>query len=239
MTLHTKPPRGALLDVDGTLLDSNDQHARAWADALAEWDVLLPVATLRRLIGKGGDKILAQVAHVDDDSAEGREITARRRTIFRRRYLETCAPFPRARELVARMLDEGLTLSIATSSSKEDLAALLRRANLHDLIEQASTSSDAERSKPDPYIVLSAARKTGFDGDVLVMLGDTPYDVEAAARSGIRTVALRCGGWDDGALGGAVAVYDDPADLLDRYEHSPFGAARCDASARTLRRGRP
>jgi phosphoglycolate phosphatase-like HAD superfamily hydrolase len=239
MTLHTKPPRGALLDVDGTLLDSNDQHARAWADTLAEWDVVVPAMTLRRLIGMGGDKILAQVAHIDEDSAEGREIEARRRTIFRRRYLETCTPFPRARELVSRMLEEGLVVAVATSSSEEDLAALLRRANLHDLIEIASTSSDAERSKPDPDIVLGAAGKTGLAHELLVMLGDTPYDVEAAARSGIRTVALRCGGWDDGALGGAVAVYDDPADLLDRYEHSPFGVARFDASARTLRRGHP
>jgi HAD superfamily hydrolase (TIGR01509 family) len=238
VSLHTQPPRGVLLDVDGTLLDSNEQHARAWADALAERGTLVPPATLRGLIGKGGDKILAQVARIDDQSPEGREISARRQVIFRRRYLETCAPFPGARALLVRMLADGLTLAVATSSNEEDLGALLRAAGVHDLIGRAATSDDAERSKPDPDIVVSAARRTGLPPHLLVMLGDTPYDVEAAARSGIRAVALRCGGWDDSALGGAVAIYDDPRELLQSYEHSPFGASRLDASARTLRRAR-
>jgi HAD superfamily hydrolase (TIGR01509 family) len=238
VTLHSDLPRGVLLDIDGTLLDSNEQHARAWADALAERDMLVPHAILRRLIGKGGDKILSQVARIDDDSAEGHEITARRQVIFRRHYLATCTPLPGARALLSRMIADGLTLAVATSSNEEDLGALLRAAGIHDLIRTAATSDDVERSKPDPDIVVHAARKTGLAPRLLVMLGDAPYDVEAAARSGIRAVALRCGGWDDGALGGAVAIYDDPRDLLRRYEQSPFGAARLDASARTLRRAR-
>ena len=98
-----------------------------------------------------------------------------------------------------------------------------------------TTSSDAERSKPDPDIVVAAARKTGLASDVLVMVGDTPYDVQAAARAGIRAVAVRSGGWSETELAGAVAVYADVAELLRLYDASPFGRARPDASARAMR----
>ncbi len=228
-------PRGVLLDVDGTLLDSNDQHARAWMDALREHDVLVSVAELRRLVGKGGDKILPQVARVEHDSARGQANTRRRKTNLREPYLSTCKPFPGARALVTRMNDDGLVIAVATSSGRDDLSALLHIAGVHDLIAEATTSSDAAHSKPDPDIVAAAARKADLPSELLVMLGDTPYDVEAAARAGIRAVGLRCGGWNDADLGGAVAVYDGPADLLSRYEQSPFGRARIDASARTRR----
>jgi HAD superfamily hydrolase (TIGR01509 family) len=235
MSHHTKPPRGVLLDIDGTLLDSNDQHARAWVAALREHDVLVGVTELRRLVGKGGDKILPQVARVEEESERGQAIARRRTQIFREQYQPSCRPFPGARALVTRMKDDGLVIAVATSSGKDDLSALLHLADAHDLIAEAATSSDAAHSKPDPDIVVAAARKAALPPELLVMLGDTPYDVEAAARAGIRAVGLRCGGWSDADLGGAVAVYDDPADLLARYDASPFGRARLDASARTRR----
>jgi HAD superfamily hydrolase (TIGR01509 family) len=236
--MHTKPPRGVLLDIDGTLLDSNEQHARSWAEALREDDILVDARELVRLIGKGGDKILPQVSHIDPETERGRALTARQGVIFRERYLHTCRPFPRARDLVARMRDDGLRIAVATSAGKDDLSALLHIAKVHDLIDDVATSSDARRSKPDPDIVVAAMRRTGLEPEVLVMLGDTPYDVEAAARAGIRAVAVRCGGWSDLDLAGAVAVYADPADLFGRYDASPFGRARPDASERTLRHPR-
>ena len=229
-----RPPRGVLLDIDGTLLDSNDQHARAWTEALREHDVLVDASSIRRLIGEGGDKILAQVG-IAEESEQGRSISGRRKVLFRERYLGTCRPFAGARELVLRMRDDGLAIGVATSSEKDDLSALLHRAGVHDLIDSAVTSSDAERSKPDPDIVVAAAQRTKLAPDLLILLGDTPYDVEAAARAGIRAVALRCGGWNDAALAGAVAIYDGPAALLHDYDSSPFGRARSDASATTLR----
>jgi phosphoglycolate phosphatase-like HAD superfamily hydrolase len=106
----------------------------------------------------------------------------------------------------------------------------LHAAHVHDLVELASSSSEAERSKPDPDIVVAAAQKAGLPREMLVLIGDTPYDIEAAGRAGIRAVAFRCGGWDDAHLGGAVAVYDGPGDLLRNYDESPFGRARHRAS---------
>ncbi|HYJ80259.1 MAG TPA: HAD family hydrolase, partial [Longimicrobiaceae bacterium] len=132
--------------------------------------------------------------------------------------------FTAARELLERMRADGLTLVVATSASKDDLGALLKAAGVEDLIDASSTSSDAEESKPDPDIVQAALDAAGCDPGEAVMLGDTPYDIEAASRAGVGCVALRCGGWwSDEDLAGATAVYDDPADLLARYEDSPFG----------------
>jgi phosphoglycolate phosphatase-like HAD superfamily hydrolase len=230
--MHTKPPRGVLLDIDGTLLDSNEQHARAWADALREDNVLVELSYVRRLIGMGGDHLLPAVSDIAEDSPRGRAIVSRRKTIFREHYLATCHAFAGARELVSRMREEGLRINVATSSEKDDLAALLHVARVHDLIDDAATSSDAARSKPDPDIVAAAVGKSGLEPEFLILLGDTPYDVQAAARAGVRAVGLRCGGWSEQDLAGAVAIYDNPADLLSLYEASPFGRARSDASSR-------
>jgi phosphoglycolate phosphatase-like HAD superfamily hydrolase len=125
------------------------------------------------------------------------------------------------------MVAEGLTLVIATSAGSDEMRALLERAGVADLIEDATSSRDVESSKPDPDVVGAALRKGRLRADEVVMIGDTPYDIEAATRLDVPTVALRCGGWwDDYALSGAVAIYDDPADLLAHYHESPLGQGR-------------
>lgn len=216
-------PRAVILDVDGTLIDSNDAHAAAWVDVGREFGFDIDFAHVRRLIGKGGDKVLPELTGLEEDDARGAEMTQRRGEIFRERYLPTLEPFPDARELLERMRADGMTLSVATSASEEDMGALLEQAGIEDLIEERTSSSDAAESKPDPDIVEAALEAAGVKADEAVMLGDTPYDVEAARRAGVRCVAVRCGGWGDAELGDAVAVYDDPADLLRRYDASPFG----------------
>jgi phosphoglycolate phosphatase-like HAD superfamily hydrolase len=221
MTAATRA-RGVLLDIDGTLLDSNVAHARAWVDALVEAGVDVDLSRVRPLIGKGGDKLLPEVAGIDGDSPRGKAIASRSKVIFAERYLAGCHPFPLARELVERTRADGLTVVVATSASKTELDALLDAAGVRDLIEGASTSSDAKRSKPDPDIVRAAVARSELPPEALLMLGDTPYDVEAAARAGVAAIALRSGGWGDDALSGAVAVYADVADLLAHYEDSPF-----------------
>jgi HAD superfamily hydrolase (TIGR01509 family) len=216
-------PRAVLLDVDGTLIDSNDAHAAAWVDVGREFGFDIDFSHVRRLIGKGGDKVLPELTGLEEDDERGAKMKERRGEIFRERYLATLRPFPHARELLERMREDGLTLSVATSASKEDMGALLEQAGIEDLIEERTSSSDAEESKPDPDIVEAALEAAGVTAEEAVMLGDTPYDVEAARRAGVRCVAVRCGGWGDADLADAVAVYDDPADLLRRYEQSPFG----------------
>jgi phosphoglycolate phosphatase-like HAD superfamily hydrolase len=124
------------------------------------------------------------------------------------------------------MVARGLTLVIATSAGGDEMRGLLERAGVGDLIDDATSSGDVESSKPDPDVIGAALRKGRLRAEETVMLGDTPYDIAAAARAGVPTVALRCGGWwDDLALGGAVAIYRDPADLLAHYDESPLSSA--------------
>lgn len=217
--------RAAILDIDGTLIDSNDAHAHAWVDVGKEMGYDIEFGHVRRLIGMGGDKVVPRITGLDDDSDEAERVKKRRGEIFRERYLPTLQPFPRARELLERFQADGMALVVATSASKEDMGKLLEKAGIKDLIEEKTSQSEVEASKPDPDVIEAAVEKAGCTPAEAVMLGDTPYDVEAARRAGVPCVALRCGGWGDEDLGDAVAIYDDPAELLANYARSPFGVA--------------
>jgi HAD superfamily hydrolase (TIGR01509 family) len=218
-----KPIRGVLLDIDGTLLDSNDALARAWAEALAEFGIDVPFEKIRPLIGMGGDKLLPEVSGISEDTDEGKKISERRGELFKERYLPRLKPFPSTRELLQRMKEDGLKLVVASSAKKDELKSLLEIAGADGLIEEKTSSDDAENSKPDPDIVQAALESSGLSSDEVVMIGDTPYDVESASRAGVKVIGVRSGGWEDEGLAGAIAVYDDPADLLARYESSPLG----------------
>jgi HAD superfamily hydrolase (TIGR01509 family) len=215
--------RAVLLDVDGTLIDSNDAHAQAWVDVGRELGYSIAFDEVRWLIGMGGDKVLPRLTGLDEESDEGRRVKERRGEIFREEYLPHLEAFPDAVQLVERMRDDGLTLVVATSASGEDLQGLLRRAGLEWLVEDATNADDADESKPAPDIIEAALKKSGAAASHAVMIGDTPYDIEAAARAGVRSIALRCGGWRDQDLGGASEIYDAPADLLLHYDESLLG----------------
>jgi HAD superfamily hydrolase (TIGR01509 family) len=221
----SRPPiRGCLLDVDGTLIDSNDAHARSWVDVLRENDFDVTYAQVRALIGMGGDKLVRAVTGLDVERGRGKELAARRTELFRRDYLPSLTATKGARDLITRMKEADLRLVIATSARDQELNALLEQAGLSELIRRRTTSDDAEESKPDPDIVHAALERGELDPKTTLMLGDTPYDIEAARRAGVDTIALRCGGWwADDALGGAIAIYDDPAELVQTYARSPLG----------------
>lgn len=214
--------RGVILDVDGTLVDSNDAHAQAWVQALAEHGYAVPYEQVRRLIGMGGDKLLPKVTGLPAESSQGIQISMRRGQIFEREYLPHLKAFPHTRALLQHMRDAGLRLVVASSAEKDELQPLLEIAGASDLIEQQTSSDDADQSKPDPDIVQAALTQLGLQPNEVLMLGDTPYDVEAAAGCNIDVVGVRCGGWDDDGLSGAIAIYDDPTDLLAHYAKSPF-----------------
>jgi HAD superfamily hydrolase (TIGR01509 family) len=214
--------RAILLDVDGTLVDSNDAHAAAWVEALEKHGFPVSFERVRRLIGKGGDKLLPEVTGLDNDSDEARALVKTRTQLFLSRFLPQVRAFAQVRALLERFKRDGYRLVIASSAKEKELEGLLERVDAGDLVEGQTTSDDAEHSKPDPDIVCAALDKLDVPPRDAIMLGDTPYDVEAAARAGVSVVALRCGGWDDASLSGAIAVYDDPADLLARYDLSPF-----------------
>jgi HAD superfamily hydrolase (TIGR01549 family) len=218
----TKRVKGVILDIDGTLVNSNDAHARAWVEALSEAGIQAQFADVRRAIGMGGDKLLPAIANLDEASPLGKRISKRRSELFTEQHLPQLEAFPKARELLLRMREAGIALGVASSAKRAELDSLLAIANIQDLIEDQASSSDAASSKPDPDIVQAALARLQLEPDRVIMLGDTPYDIEAAARAGIRTIALRCGGRSDHDLAGALAIYDDPADLLAQFDSSPL-----------------
>ena len=217
--------RAVILDVDGTLVDSNDAHAGAWIDAFTEFGVTVAYDAVRRAIGMGGDKLMPAVAGIEEGSRLGQQIAQRRADIFKSKYLPGIVAFPRVRDVILRFKEEGFTLAVASSAKEDELDPLLEAAGVTDLIRARTSSDDADRSKPDPDIVVAALKQVSAGHGKAVMIGDTPYDVAAAKRAGIEIVGVECGGWTREALAGAVEVYRDPADLLERYEQSVFGRA--------------
>ena len=215
--------RAVLFDVDGTLIDSNDQHARAWVAALAEHGHEVPFERVRPLIGMGGDKVLPElVPGLEEDSPEGKAIGESRKRIFKERELETIPPTRGARELLEAVRARGARVVVATSAKKSELDGLLARGDLGPLVDVAATGDDAQDSKPDPDIIGAALKKANVTAADAVMVGDTQYDVEAAHRAGVACVALRCGGNADATLHEADAIYADPAQLVGALDKPPF-----------------
>lgn len=216
--------RGVILDVDGILVDSNDAHARAWRDALEAYGYNPLYGEIRQLIGMGSDQVLPILIGMDSKSTEGQEINELRSEIFQTHYLPRLRPFPQARALLAQMRAVGLTLVVASSAQQEELGKLVAIANVADLIQEVTTIDDAEHAKPAPDIVEAALAKMQHQRNAVVMLGGTPYDLEAATQAGIAMIGLRCGGWQDVDLYGALAIYENPADLLANFAISPLVA---------------
>jgi len=217
-----KPLKAVLLDVDGTLVDSNDAHAQAWSEVLEENGYPSSFERVRELIGKGGDKLLPEITGLSHDSHEGKRLTKARAALFSRVYLPHLRPFPQAEALLRRLHELDLELVVASSANDDELRPLLEVCGALPYLQHQTSSDDAERSKPDPDIVQVALRKARCSAREAVLLGDTPYDVQAASKAGVRTVALRSGGHPDSALSGALAIYDDVADLLSNFEASVF-----------------
>jgi HAD superfamily hydrolase (TIGR01509 family) len=215
--------KGVIFDIDGTLVDSNDAHAQSWVDTFAEAGYDVPFDAVRPLIGMGADKLLPKTIGIKHDTAEAKKLIKRRSEIFRERYLPRLRPFNGSRELVLRVRSDGLKAIVATSAKDEELKALLKAAQVDDLMQERATASDAKRSKPDPDIVEAAIDESDTEPETLVMIGDTPYDIEAATKARVRAIAFRSGGWTDESLKGAVEIYDGPADLLAHYDSSLIG----------------
>ena len=212
--------KAVLFDVDGTLVDSNDAHAAAWVKAFTEHGVTVDPAHVRRCIGMGGDKLMPEVSGLSEDSLQGVAIAERRGEIFMTEFVPTLRPFKDADDLVAAVKASGLTAVAASSAKEDELKALLELSDTTSLMDDTTSSDDAEESKPAPDIIDAALRRANASPGEAVMIGDTPYDIEAARRAGVKTIAFRSGGWSDADLEGAVEIYDGPWDLLAKLDRS-------------------
>src|SRR5688572_6310189 len=185
-----------LLDIDGTLLLSNDAHASAFVEAAIALGInKADFNKVRRLIGKGGDKLIPEAFGVESKSDLGKKLDELKGRIFKTRYLPTLQPTPGACSLLSRLRHDGIRLVVATSAKKEDCDALLERAGVEDLVADTASGDEVAASKPEPDVVHAALNKVNADSSEVVMLGDTPYDVEAAGRTGVSIIAVRCAGW--------------------------------------------
>ncbi|HTA90844.1 MAG TPA: HAD family hydrolase [Polyangiaceae bacterium] len=221
-----KALKAVLLDVDGTLVDSNDAHAQAWLEVFERNGYSTSFERVRELIGEGGDKLLPQVAGLEVDSHEGKRLSVERAALFRRVYLPNVRAFPKAEALLRRLSGAGLRLIVASSAKRDELTSLLQLCGALALVQHETSADDAQRSKPDPDIVQVALHKAECAPAEAVLLGDTPHDMLAASRAGVGAIALRSGGHPDSALRRALAIYDDAADLLANFETSIFAQRR-------------
>lgn len=220
-------PKAVIFDVDGTLVDSVDLHAKAWVDAFQDFGHQVGFAEVRRQIGKGGDQLLPVFLSRDEIESKGEELEAHRGRVLKARYLPQITPFPDVRALFQRLLADGMRIALASSAKQEELETYKRVARIGDLLHAETSSDDAERSKPHPDIFQAAMKRLdGIAAADIIVVGDTPYDAEAAAKAGLRTIGLLCGGWTAGELkqAGCIAVYQDPADLLRNYDASPLAS---------------
>lgn len=213
------PYRGVIFDIDGTLVDSNDAHARAWVRAFADQGIEVPFERVRPLIGMGGDQLVPRVTGIEKGDPRYQPLSDGWKRHFQEGELPGLRAQPGSRALVLALRSRGLRLIVGTSADEALVEDLLKIAQVEDLLTEYTTASDVEASKPEPDIVQAAVTRLGLSPAEVLMVGDTPFDIESARKAGVDTVALRCGG--DDRFGGAAAVYDSPQDWLDHLEESP------------------
>lgn len=210
-----------IFDVDGTLIDSNDFHAEAWQKAFAEYDKEVAFDKIRPHIGKGADTLLPEFLSEEEIEEFGDDLTELRSKIFKKEYLERVKPFPKVRELFQRIKDDGKRIVLASSANEDEVAAYAKIADIEDLIEESTSADDAEASKPEPDIFQAAVKMLGNPAlETVLVIGDTPYDAEAATKAQLKIVGVLCGGFPEKDLreNGCVEIYRDPADLLVNYQ---------------------
>jgi HAD superfamily hydrolase (TIGR01509 family) len=215
--------KGVLLDVDGTLVLSNDAHAWSWVEAFKQFGYDVKNENVRKLIGMGGDKLMPQVIpSLDNETGVGKQISDYRSKLFLNKYAPKLNPTPGSRAFVKKLKNDGFKLIVASSANKKELGMLLKAAQCDDLLPHATTSDDANNSKPEPDIIHAALEKLQLPAHETIMVGDTPYDLEAANRAGVELIGVRCGGWSDNEIENAKEIYNDPSDILVHYNSSIF-----------------
>ena len=217
--------RGVLFDVDGTLVDTTYLHTVSWWEALRQADHRVPMARIHRSIGMGSDKLLDHLLGAERDrDADGRLRDAH--DALYAEYWERLAPLPGARELLRACAERGLRVVLATSAAEHEVTALRAALDADDVIDSVTSSADARESKPAPDILGAAREQSGLAAERVGFGGDSGWDVAAAGKLDIPCIGLTCGGTGRAELAGAgaVAVYDDPAALLDALSDSAIAS---------------
>lgn len=217
--------KAVIFDVDGTLVDTVDLHAQAWQKAFKEYGYEVPYDQVRHQIGKGTDQLLPVFLSQEDSERVGDRINDFRLELYQQQMLPQARPFEKVRELFERLKADGKKVLLASSSEKEILETYKQLLQIEDLADSATSTDDAEKSKPEPDIFQAALEKLeGITAEEAIVIGDTPYDAQAANKTNLLTIGVLCGGFSEAELreAGCIAIYRDPADLLAHYEQSPL-----------------
>jgi HAD superfamily hydrolase (TIGR01549 family) len=212
----------AILDIDGTLVDTNYQHAIAWYHAFRQHEIILPIWKIHRAIGMGGDQLVPHL--IGDEKAEelGDDIRAAEKPLYLS-MIEQVEPFDGARDLIVALKERGHTVILASSAKGNELEHYLDLLDARDVVDDWTMSDDVEETKPSPDLVNAALKKAKTDDGVMV--GDTTWDIEAAKRADVETIAVMTGGFGEDELqdAGAIAVFDSIAELHERIGDTPLG----------------
>jgi len=222
------PFRAVLFAVDGTLVDSNDAHAWAWVEALRKYKLSAPFHMVRPLIGMHSDKLLKELTGIRERNPVARLVADTRASVFSRGYVLSVRTFPEAQQLLERLRADQIRVAAFSMASPGDLDRLLETGGLDQLIDIRIAADSIAAPRHERDLVESALTKLRLPPEDVVLIGDSPYDLAAATRAGVQSIAFRCGGWTDRWLTGALAIYDHPSDLLEHYDESPLmqGALR-------------
>jgi len=214
--------RAAILDIDGTLVDTNFQHAIAWYRAFRQHEVLLPVWRIHRSIGMGGDHIVEELAGAEVEQEKGEDIRSAEKALYLA-LIEEVEPLEGARELIEDLKGRDQAVVLASSAKPDEVEHYLDLLDARELADGWTTAGDVQATKPEPDLVRAALEKAGTDDAVLV--GDSVWDVEAAKRAGIETVAVLTGGFSDAELrdAGAVEVFFSMTELRGALDRTPLG----------------
>lgn len=218
--------RAVIFDLDGTLVDSNELHVESWDETFRHFGKKFPKEKLRAHIGKGGDQYLPEFLNEFELRTRGEEIEKYRGDLFINRYRERVRPFPKVRELLQQLRDDGKKIALATSGNKSETEFYLKLLHIAELVDAHTSKEDVAQSKPQPDVFLSALNDLGVAAVEAIVVGDTIYDVQAAKKLELPAIGLTCGGAsseDELRAEGAVAIFRDPEDLLAHYARSPLG----------------
>jgi HAD superfamily hydrolase (TIGR01549 family) len=212
----------AILDVDGTLVDTNYQHATAWYRAFRQHGVVLPMWRIHRHIGMGGDQLVASLVSEEFDAEQGDSLRAAEKALYMSLIVEV-EPLEGARELITDLREAGHPIVLASSAKPDEIDHYLDLLDARGLVDDWTTSADVEHTKPEPDLVKAAVEKAG--GGDAVMLGDSTWDCESAKRAGVPTVGVLTGGFSEDELleAGAACVFHSLSDLRKELQHTPFG----------------
>jgi HAD superfamily hydrolase (TIGR01509 family) len=209
----------AILDIDGTLVDTNYQHALAWFRAFTRHDIVLPLWRIHRHIGMGGDQVVTSLCGEDTERELGDDIRDAEKEEYGKLIGEV-RTMKHSRELISSLKERGHVVVLASSAKEDEVDVYLDLLDARDLADAWTTSADVEATKPEPDLVKAALDRVDAEPDDAVMVGDTPWDVKAAAQAGVGTLAVMTGGFAEQELrdAGANEVFESVADLCDRLD---------------------